>query len=86
MLKSLAGMVEIDIDLEDMKRAGDYLDEQINSVVEQNPELQEYVQKLEEEYEVAGEYREPMEGSDKIIKELEDFLKREQRKEYNNGG
>ena len=85
MLKSLAGMVEIDIDLEDMKRAGDYLDEQIDKVVDQSPELQEYVRKLEEEYESAAEYREPAEGSDTIIEEVEEFLKGEQREENNAG-
>lgn len=85
MLKILTRMVEFDINLDDMKRAGDYLDEEINKVVSQSAELKEFVRKLEEEYEAAREHRTPPEESDRIIRELEEFLKKEQKKEDSGG-
>ena len=42
--------------------------------------------KLEEEYERKGGYRERIEPDDRKVEEIEEFLKREKEKEYNNGG
>jgi proteasome assembly chaperone (PAC2) family protein len=50
VLKSLTDLLEIEIDLSELQRAGDYFDEQVNHLVEQDPKLQEVVKKLEELY------------------------------------
>ena len=50
VLKSLIDMSEIKIDLSDLERAGDYFDQQVNHLVEEDPKLQEVISKLEEVY------------------------------------
>jgi proteasome assembly chaperone (PAC2) family protein len=79
ILKRLAKILEIEIDLDDIEGASKYLEEQVAKVVAQSPELQEHIKGLEEEYE-AGEFKALPEGSEDIVKEVEKFLKREQRR------
>jgi len=50
VLKSLTDMLEMKIDLSDLERAGDYFDQQVNHLVEDDPKLQEVISKLEEAY------------------------------------
>lgn len=70
MLIKLTAMLEIELDLEDIRKASEYLDEQVNKAIEQKPELGEYVKRLE------GKHRfgEPL--AEDIIKEVEDFLRK----------
>ena len=73
ILKRLTAMLEIAIDLDDIRQEGEELDEQINMAVAQKPELAEYVKKLEEEYRLAGTHEAA--GPEEIIREVEDFLR-----------
>ena len=50
VLKTLADLIEIEIDLSELQRASDYFYEQVNHLVEQDPKLQEVIKKLEELY------------------------------------
>jgi proteasome assembly chaperone (PAC2) family protein len=50
ILKTLAGLIEIEIDLSELRRASDYFNEQVNLLMEQDPKLQEVIKKLEELY------------------------------------
>jgi proteasome assembly chaperone (PAC2) family protein len=54
VLKTLADLIDIEIDLSELQRASDYFDEQVNHLVEQDPKLQEVIKKLEELYKQAG--------------------------------
>ena len=54
VLRKLTQMLQIEIDLEDLRVASEYLDEQLERAIERNPELGEYVRKLEEGYQVVG--------------------------------
>jgi len=73
VLKVLSDMLHTDFDLEESRRAAEKLDEQVNSAMEQTPELKEYVRRLEEQYRIGGRYDEPL-GQD-VIHEVEDFLR-----------
>ena len=50
VLKKLIHLTRIEIDLSDLENAGDYFDQQVNHLVEEDPKLQEIITKLEEVY------------------------------------
>ncbi|MCL5962216.1 MAG: hypothetical protein M1358_23375, partial [Chloroflexi bacterium] len=81
MLTKLCALTGLDIDLEGIKSAGEYLDSSLNRLLAQNEQLRLYVSKLEEQFEGTTEAS-PMieEGTDEIIRDVEEFLRREQRK------
>ncbi|MDO8490688.1 MAG: PAC2 family protein [Dehalococcoidia bacterium] len=81
VVAKLSVLLNIDIDLEQLKGAGDYLDETLGRLLNHNPELQQHVRKLEDEYDSSGPARvEPLGKTTRILKEVEDFLRSEQRK------
>lgn len=81
LLRKLTELLEIEIDLEEVKKAGEYLQDMLGRLLTESDELRLYVQKLEEQYEVeGGRVGEVFEGADKIIKEVEEFLRQERRK------
>jgi len=73
VLKVLSETMRIDFDLDEIREAAEELDEQVNSAMEQKPELKEYVRRLEEQYSIGGRYDEPL-GQD-VIREVEDLLR-----------
>jgi proteasome assembly chaperone (PAC2) family protein len=77
VLKRLTEMLQIEIDLEEIIAASEYLDEQVSKAISQKPELEEYVKDLETEYQAMEKYREPAKEED-IIREIENFLKKGQ--------
>jgi len=72
LLKRITKILEIEVDLEDIKSKGESLVAQIDKLIGQEPKLQGYVKKLEESYEL----RRKPEDKDELIKEIEDFLKK----------
>jgi hypothetical protein len=73
--------MDVQLDFHDLQDASDYLDEALNKLLAENAQLKEYVQKLEEDYESAGERAaSPSEGTDRLIKDVEEFLRRESRR------
>lgn len=76
MLK-IRELLGLDLDLEVARRDSEYLYSQIDEAIEQKPELQEYLRKLEVEYRKS----EPSPGSvinENIIREIEDLFKDKQ--------
>ena len=81
VLKSLIDMMEMKIDLSDLERAGDYFDQQVNHLVEDDPKLQEIISKLEEAYkrsERVSQFSRKEEGSkeEKVVY-IQAFLKKQ---------
>ncbi|RLE08384.1 hypothetical protein DRZ78_01185 [Candidatus Aerophobetes bacterium] len=74
LLKRITKMLEIELDLEDIREEGERLVAQIDKLIGQEPKLQGYVKKLEENYEL----RRKPEDKDELIKEIEEFLKRQE--------
>ena len=80
LVKKLVEMLEIEIDLTELIKAGEYLQDTLNRLLSDSEELQLYVKQLEEQYEIEGTgSREPSPGADKIIKEVENFLRRQRK-------
>jgi len=78
LLQKLLGLLEIEIDLSELREAADSLQEALDRFLTENEELRLYVQQLEEQYDLEGAApREPLAGADKVIREIEDFLKKE---------
>ena len=50
MLRRLAGILNLQLDLDDLRAKGDHLEEQLDEAVQERPELLERIQKLEEDY------------------------------------
>ncbi|OGO03559.1 MAG: hypothetical protein A2Y60_05500 [Chloroflexi bacterium RBG_13_54_9] len=73
-------MLRISLDLSDLEKQCQELEEKLNFMVSQSPRLRDYVQELEGSFEEMR-YEEPIEGSpEEFVKGVEEFL-RQRRKE-----
>jgi proteasome assembly chaperone (PAC2) family protein len=78
LVKKLAELTETEIDLTELIKAGEYLTDMLNRLLSDSEELQGYVKKLEEQYKIEGiSPREPSPGADRIVREVEDFLRKQ---------
>jgi proteasome assembly chaperone (PAC2) family protein len=88
VLKRLMDLTKIEVDLSELEKAGDYFDQQVNHLVEEDPKLREVISKLEEVYKRSGKIpspsrREEDAKEDKVVyiqaflKKLEDDEKKE---------
>jgi len=81
LVSRLCTLMDVQLDFHDLQDASDYLDEALNKLLAENAQLREYVQKLEDEYESEGERAvAPSEGTDRLIKDVEEFLRRESKR------
>jgi len=87
VLKSLANLTGMEIDLTEMRRASDFFDQQVSQLVEQDPKLHEVVKKLEELYQQAEKFpsfvkktTEEQKKDDKVVY-IQAFLKRQEDEE-----
>jgi proteasome assembly chaperone (PAC2) family protein len=81
LVRKLTELMEIEIDLTELVKAGEYLQDMLNRLLADSEELQLYIKKLEEQYEIEGiGPREPSPGADRIIREVEDFLHNQRQK------
>jgi proteasome assembly chaperone (PAC2) family protein len=74
ILSKLDDLLDLTVDLQDAKKAAGSLDEQMNRIIQQKPELKEYVARMESEYKQGKMPGDQSQETD-IIKEVEDFLK-----------
>jgi proteasome assembly chaperone (PAC2) family protein len=89
VLKRLMDLTHIEVDLSEIERAGDYFDQQVNHLIEEDPKLQEVISKLEEVYKRSGRIPEPSrreEGvkEDKVVY-IQAFLKKSEDDEKKEG-
>jgi len=89
VLKSLFRMTEVAMDLSELEKASDIFNQQVNHLVEKDPNLQEIIHKLEEVYKQSGQVSSGMkkeEGAkeDKVIY-FEAFLKKQEDEEKKEG-
>lgn len=78
LLQKLAEVLEIEIDLEEVRKAGEYLRAMLDRLLAGSDELNMYLQKLEAQYDLAGTISpEISEDATRIIKEVEEFLRNE---------
>lgn len=79
ILKILLPLMEINIDIEDMREATEKADEKIDEIISQNPHLRELVENLKELQNEKRTSREEIEG---LIREIEDFFKKQKGGQY----
>ena len=88
VLKRLMDLTRIEVDLSEIEMAGEYFDQQVNHLVEEDPKLQEVIGKLEEVYKRSGRIPELSKGEEGVkeekvvyirafLKKLEDEEKKE---------
>ncbi|MDP7470059.1 MAG: PAC2 family protein, partial [Dehalococcoidia bacterium] len=81
VLDRLTALLGLSLDLSDLKQASDHMDDALSRLLEQNDELRSYVEQFEKEYEEqkAGQNRLSGMGEERIVRDVEAFLRREQR-------
>ena len=78
LLTKLTGLLEIELDLHDMEAVAMQFNSKLNKLMSQNAELNLYIRTLEKQYKTKSKVSlGNLESADKIIKEVEDFLKKE---------
>jgi len=85
VLKKLMNLAQMELDLSELEKAGEYFDQQVNHLVEEDPKLQEVIRQLEEVYKRSGKIPEPSkeaDGSkeDKVVY-IQAFLKKSEDEE-----
>lgn len=82
LLSLLVRLLGVEVELGDMGKAGEQLEESLSKLMEQNSELREYVERFEQEYEHQERERRtgPIQGMDRILREIDDYLKGKQRR------
>jgi proteasome assembly chaperone (PAC2) family protein len=83
LLTCLNALLELPVDLEPLRRRAQQLDELLERLVRQNPELATAIRQLEEEFD-AGAEREPLSEaetlpplSENVIRQIEELLRRQ---------
>ena len=74
MLNNILG---IQVDVEKLRRAAEQTDRALARLVSENPHLRSHLEKLEEQYDAESVPDEPVEGAEQIVRDVEDFLRRE---------
>ena len=79
LLRSVTGMLSLEVPLRRMERASDAFAVQLNEATEKNEEVLEYVRTLEERVDAEERGIEPaaeLPATESIVKDIEDFLRR----------
>jgi len=84
LLSRLAKVSEVSVDLGELKESAAEFETQVADAVGGTPEITSYVLQLEEQYDEATPKASDMPNPEKLVAELEEFLK--MRREQNNGG
>ncbi len=79
----------MEIDLSELEKAGEYFDQQVNHLVEEDPKLQEVIRQLEEVYKQSGKIPGQPEGVDRLKEDkvvyIQAFLKKSEDEEKKEG-
>ncbi|MGA2368190.1 MAG: hypothetical protein ABSF74_06445 [Dehalococcoidia bacterium] len=77
IVKKLASILDISIDLHDLKGAAHKLYQVLNKMLTENEQMNDFLKSLEIQYDLEGSsFGTEAEGDDQIIKDIEYFLKR----------
>lgn len=79
LLARLRSLVDFDVDLEELRLAGDAFQTEITKAIAKDSDVSAYVRRLEQRYDAAHEPSGEMPNPDDMVKELEEFLKRQRR-------
>ena len=83
LLSQLNRLLELPIDLEELRSKAQAFEAEVNLAVGKDPQVGAYVRKLEERYDEMVQKNMPMPQPEEVVRELEQFLKERQQE---NGG
>ena len=75
LLTRLRSLVEIEVDLEELRQAGEAFDTEVTEMISKESDVSAYVRRLEQRYDAANEPSRDIPNSEDMVKELEQFLK-----------
>ncbi|MDP7225071.1 MAG: PAC2 family protein [SAR202 cluster bacterium] len=75
MLTKLRSMVDFDVDLHELRLAGDAFETEVSKAIAKQPDVSSYVTRLEQRYDATHPVEEDIPSPDDMVRELEDFLK-----------
>ena len=77
LLTRLRSLVDVDVDLEELRLAGEAYLEEVNKVIAKQPDVTSYVARLEQRYDEAQPNRpsDEIPSPDTMVRELEEFLR-----------
>lgn len=75
LLTRLRSLIDIDVDLEELRIAGVNYQEDVNKVIAKQPDVSNYVRRLEKRYDDAHTLTEDIPSPETMVRELENFLK-----------
>lgn len=84
VLTRLTPLLGLSLDLSDLKKAGEHMEEALSRLLGQNEEMRRYVERFEAEYEQQQQEGQPPRSTpatNRIIREIEEFLRNEQRRQ-----
>ena len=81
LLTRLRSLIDIDVDLEEIQIAGHAYQEEVNKVIARQPDVSNYVRRLEKRYDDARTVTEEIPSPETMVQELENFLKSQNRSE-----
>ena len=79
LLTKLRGLVDFDVDLDELRLAGGAFDEQVTKSIAKQGDVTSYVQQLERQYDARQSDESEIPAPEAMVEELERFLKRGQR-------
>lgn len=75
LLTKLRSVVDFDVELEELRLAGEAFEEEVTKAIAKEPAVSAYVTRLEERHDAAAESVGDIPSPDDMVKELEEFLK-----------
>ena len=77
LLTRLRNLVDVEVDLEELRLAGEAYQDEVNKIISKQPDVSSYVSRLEQRYDDAHAYKpnDEIPSPDAMVRELEDFLR-----------
>ena len=75
LLTRLRSLIDIDVDLEELHIAGNAYQEEVDKVIAKQPDVSNYVRRLERRYDEAQTVPEDIPSPETMVQELENFFR-----------
>jgi proteasome assembly chaperone (PAC2) family protein len=75
LLTRLRSLVNFDVDLEELRKAGEVYETEVSQAIAQQADVMTYVKRLEQRYDAADAQTSDIPSPDSMVQELEEFLR-----------
>ena len=79
----LKSLVDFDLDLTELRSAGEAFETEVSKVISQKADVSNYVKRLEQRHDAAQETSDDIPSPDEMVKELEEFLRSQRQRGQN---